>query len=129
MSDVVMAKRNVGSLTDPSGHYQKLFFPSLDVAKAWENHKKWREAKEVVSDLIKTLSDREKQAAIHGSRFIENRLVRKYRAAINAGSAKKVHAELMKAIDKKFKEGYLAVLFKNAKKCEALSAELDSAGI
>lgn len=129
MSDVVMAKRNVGSLTDPSGHYQKLFSPALDVAKAWENHKAWRKAQEVVSDLAKTLSDREKQVAVHGSRFIENRLVRKHMSSLELESARKVHAELMAAIDKNFKEGYLAVLFKNAKKCEALSAELDAAGV
>lgn len=129
MNDVVMAKSNVGSLTDPSGHYQKIFHPTLDVAKAWENHKAWKKAQEVLANLIRSLSDREKQTAIHGSRFIENRLIIKHRSSIDIESAKKVHAELIKAIDKHYKEGYLAVLFKNAKKCEVLSAELDSAGI
>lgn len=129
MSDVVMAKRNVGSLTDPSGYYQKLFLPNLDVAKAWENHKAWRKAQEVVADLGKTLRDRDRQAAIHGARFIENRLVREYRSSIKKENAQKIHKILIKAIDKHYKESYLAVLFKNAKKCEVLSAEMDSAGI
>ncbi len=129
MSDVVMAKRNVGSLTDPSGHYQKLFSASLDVAKAWEDHKTWRKAQETVTELAKTMSDRDRQVAMHGNKFIENRLVRKFRTSIKPESAQKIHAALMSAIDKHYKEGYLAVLFKNAKKCEVLSAELDSAGI
>lgn len=129
MSDVVMAKRNVGSLTDPSGHYQKLFSPSLDVGKAWENHKAWRKAQETVNELAKNMSDRDKQVAMHGNKFIENLLVRKFRESIKQESAQKIHAALMSAIDKHYKEGYLAVLFKNAKKCEVLSSELESVGI
>lgn len=129
MSDVVMAKRNVGSLTDPSGHYQKLFSSSLDVGKAWEDHKAWRNAQETVNELAKTMNDRDKQVAMHGNKFIENRLVRKFRSSIKQESAKKIHTALMGAIEKHYKEGYLAVLFKNAKKCEVLSAELESADI
>lgn len=129
MSDVVMAKRNVGSLTDPSGHYQKIFSATLDVPKAWEDHKAWRKAQETVNDLAKTMADRERQIALHGNKFIENRLVRKFRTSIGQESAKKIHAALINAIDKHYKEGYLAVLFKNAKKCEVLSVELDATGI
>lgn len=129
MSDVVMAKRNVGALTDPSGYYPKLFYNSLDVSRAWENHKALRMAQEAVLELIKTLSDRERQTAVHGSRVIENRLVRKHRKALNITSAKKVHGALLAAIDKHYKDAYLAVLFKNAKKCEVLAAELDLARV
>jgi hypothetical protein len=74
------------------------------------------------------LSDRARQVAIHANRFIENRLVLKYKKTIDLPSAIKVHSDLVKAIDKHFKDGYLAVIFKNAKKCEILAAELDSSG-
>lgn len=128
MNDVVMAKRNVGSLTDPSGHYPKLFGSAMDIDQIWQNHIAWREATRVTSDLASSLSDRDKQIAIHGNRFIENRLVRRFSKSINGESAKKVHAALAQAIDKNYKDAYLAVLFKNAKKCEALAEELDKEG-
>lgn len=127
MADVVMAKRNVGSLTDPSGHYQKLFSNSLDVNKVWESHKAWRKAQKVVLELANSKTEREKQVAIHGNRFIENQLVRRYKKTLNLDKAEQIHSALIAAIDKHYKDGYLAVLFKNAKKCEALSNELASA--
>jgi hypothetical protein len=129
MNDVVMAKRNVGALTDPTGYYQKIFTESMDVSIAWENHKAWRKAQEVANDLADILSDRSKQVAIHGNRFIENRLVRNYRTEIVKKSAERIHGALMQAIDKHYNECYLAVLFKNAKKCEVLSSELDANGV
>ena len=129
ISDVVMAKRNVGSLTDPDGYYTKLFNGTLDVDKAWKDHLAWRSASEVTAKLADALTDRARQVAIHGNRFIENRLVRKFGDSITLENAKKVHAELMIAIDKHYKDGYLAVLFKNAKKCDVLSKELHTAGI
>lgn len=124
MTDVVMAKRNVGSLTDPNGHYQKIFSPTLDVKKAWDSYKLWRKAQQSVQDLAQTKSDRERQLAIHGNRFIENRLVRQHKSDISVAKADEVHAALVRAIDKHFKDCYLAVLFKNAKKCDVLANEL-----
>lgn len=129
MTDVVMAKRNVGSLTDPSGHYHKLFSESLNPTSTWENHKLWRKASEVTANLAASMSDRNKQIAIHGNRFIENRLIRKHGDSIDISNATKIHSALLSAIDKNYKDGYLAVLFKNAKKCEVLSAELDALGV
>ena len=129
ISDVVMAKRNVGSLTDPNGYYPKLFSSSLNVDDAWKNYIAWRTASNITAELAKELSDRSKQVAIHGNRFIENRLVRNHRAAITLENARKVHAELVSSIDKHYKDGYLAVLFKNAKKCDVLRKELDAAGV
>lgn len=129
MSDVVMAKRNVGSLTDPNGHYQKLFSTHLDTAKIWEDHQAWRKANLAVNELIESVSDRSRQIAIHGNKFIENRLVRKYRDSIGVVSAEKVLSELTIAIDAHYQEGYLAVLFKNAKKCEVLAVSMDVADL
>jgi hypothetical protein len=129
MSDVVMAKRNVGSLTDPNGHYQKIFSTHLDAAKTWGDHKAWRAAQSIVAELSIIKSDRAKQISIHGNRFIENRLVRNYRSSINLESAEEVLADLTAAIDAQYKEGYLAVLFKNAKKCEILAGEIDVASL
>ena len=124
MGDVVMAKRNVGSLTDPSGHYQKLFSNSLQVAEAWDKHIAWRKAQEITSSLAASTNDRARQVAIHGNRFIESILVRRFNSAITADNAWKVHQNLMSAIDKHYPEAYLAVLFKNAKKCEALAKQI-----
>ena len=125
VADVVMAKRNVGSLTDPNGHYQKLFGHPLDVSKAWQDHIAWRTASDVTAELASILTDRAKQIAVHGNRFIENKLVRGNKADITVAGAIRIHERLAAAVDLHFKDGYLAVLFKNAKKCAVLSAELD----
>jgi hypothetical protein len=129
ITDVVMAKRNVGSLTDPSGHYQKLFSTSIDVSKAWDTYKLWKKAQKVVQDLATGKKDREKQLVIHGNRFIENRLVRRHKDAINLAKAQLIHGALVAAIDKHYKDCYLAVLFKNAQKCHVLEKELAAASI
>lgn len=129
MTDVVMAKRNVGLLTDPAGHYPKIFTTSLDVAKCWAQVKLLRVAQKMVSDLAGTLSGRDKQIAVHANRFLENRLLTKHPDSIDIHTAAKTLQLLSSAIDAHFKDSYLAVLFKNAKKCEVLSKELDqSAG-
>ena len=129
MSDVVMAKRNVGSLTDPNGHYQKLFSTHFYTSIICEDHQAWRKANLAVNELIESVSDRSRQIAIHGNKFIENRLVRKYRDSIGVVSAEKVLSELTIAIDAHYQEGYLAVLFKNAKKCEVLAVSMDVADL
>lgn len=125
MTDVVMAKRNVGLLTDPNGHYPKLFSAALDASKNWEHVKQLRVAQKVVSDMASKLSGRDKQIAVHANRFLENRLLAKHADAIDLVVAEALLQRLAAAIDIHFKDSYLAVLFKNAKKCEVLSQELD----
>lgn len=125
MTDVVMAKRNVGLLTDPNGHYPKLFSAALDASKNWEHVKQLRVAQKVVSDMASKLSGRDKQIAVHANRFLENRLLAKHADAIDLVVAEALLQRLATAIDIHFKDSYLAVLFKNAKKCEVLSQELD----
>ncbi len=129
MQDVVMAKRNVGSLTDPNGHYSKLFSKQIDATKAWDNYKLWRNSQAVVEELVKSKSDRERQIAIHGNRFIENQLVRYSPKNITMEMADKIHHALIEAIDNHYKDCYLAVLFKNAQKCSLLSSEIGNANI
>ncbi|WP_083930768.1 AIPR family protein [Solimonas variicoloris] len=129
ITDVVMAKRNVGSLTDPAGYYQKLFSPVPDASKAWKNCQLWRKAQKVVQELADAKSDREKQLATHGNRFIENRLVLNHSGSIDAATVEKLHNALLVIINDKFKDCYLAVLFKNAQKCEVLSQELTAVGL
>ena len=125
MTDVVMAKRNVGLLTDPNGHYPKLFSAAIDASKNWEQVKQLRVVQKVVSDMAAKLSGRDKQIAVHANRFLENRLLAKHPDAIDPVVAEALLQRLAAAIDIHFKDSYLAVLFKNAKKCEVLSQELD----
>jgi len=129
LTDVVMAKRNVGSLTDPSGHYSKLFAPGMDVAQAWKTYKTWRHAQGIVASLGKNKKDRERQLAIHGNRFIENYLVRQHASATDLPTAEKIHGALVDAVEHHFKDCYLAVLFKNAQKCEVLKQTLLAKGV
>jgi len=129
MQDVVMAKRNVGSLTDPNGHYQKIFGIHIDPVLAWKKYKLWMKARDVVDKLAGSKRDRERQLAVHGNRFIENHLVRFYPKDISIKTADKIHEHLSKSIEENYKDCYLAVLFKNAQKCTVLSDSLRRAKI
>lgn len=120
MANVVVAKRNAGSLTDPNGHYNKIFHSSIDASTAWEMVRKWRTASKSVSSLAGTLSGREAQLAIHGNRFIEHMLVRHSKVTPSIETAIGIHENLKKIVDEEYGDCYLAVLFKNAKKCERL---------
>lgn len=120
MANVVVAKRNAGSLTDPNGHYNKIFHSAIDANAAWDMVRKWRTASKSVSSLAGTLSGREAQLAIHGNRFIEHMLVRHSKATPSVETAKNIHGNLKKIVDEEYGDCYLAVLFKNAKKCDRL---------
>jgi len=126
MSDVVMAKRNVGLLTDPNGHYPKIFSTNLDVSKCWAQVKQLRMAQSIVLELAGILTGRDRQIAVHANRFIENQLITRHSDSIDLSTAKGVLNRLSNVIDIHFKDSYLAVLFKNAKKCEVLGKELDT---
>lgn len=129
IQDVVMAKRNVGSLTDPNGHYQKIFSAPLNPENTWAKYQLWRKAREVVEGLANSKKDRERQLAIHGNRFIENHLVRLFPKKINLTTAEKVHSALTELIENHYKDCYLAVLFKNAQKCSVLSEKIKETNI
>jgi len=73
--NVVVAKRNIGSLTDPNGHYQKIFIQPIDVKKAWDMVSKWRCASKAVEVFGSKLAARDAQLAVHGNRFIEHMLL------------------------------------------------------
>ena len=88
-----------------------------------------RNSQAVVEELVKSKSDRERQIAIHGNRFIENQLVRYSPKNITMEMADKIHHALIEAIDNHYKDCYLAVLFKNAQKCSLLSSEIGNANI
>lgn len=122
MSDVVIAKRNAGSLTDPNGHYKKLFAEAIDAAAVWENVKRYRQARDALEKFAASQAGRSAQLAVHGNRFIEHIALRKGSAAeSDIGS---IHSRLDQEISALYPGNYLAVLFKNAKKCEALASRL-----
>ena len=120
VSNVVVAKRNAGSLTDPNGHYQKIFEKSVVANDAWKGVVRWRAASDAVSSFAETQTGREAQLAVHGNRFLEHLLVRSPKKTITHADVKKYHEALKTSVDLLFSDCYLAVLFKNAKKCELL---------
>lgn len=127
MTDVVIAKRNAGSLTDPNGHYPKIFTKRLVAATAWDAVRRWRAANKAVSDFAATQTGREAQLAVHGSRFLEHLLVRSARKSFDEPLVALLHKSLKSAVDQLYSDCYLAVLFKNAKKCELLREAINAA--
>jgi len=120
MTSVTIAKRNAGSLTDPGGHYPKLFARPVNAVAAWELVKRWRGASQAVSSFAATLIGREAQLAVHGNRFMEHMLLSSA-APIEQSDVASVHRNLKELVDELHgSDCYLAVLFKNTKKCEVL---------
>lgn len=124
MSSVTIAKRNAGSLTDPNAYYPKLFDKPIQAKSAWELVKRWRTASAAVSSFAATLSGREAQLAVHGNRFIEHMLVSS-KHPITSSRVAKIHSALNKLVHELHgTDCYLAVLFKNTKKCEILQSHM-----
>lgn len=124
IANVVVAKRNIGSLTDPNGHYPKLFSQPIDTTESWRLVEKWRSASKKVEAFGSKLEARDAQLAVHGNRFIEHILLSQYKSHIDAATVSNIHKELGKVINELYSDCYLAVLFKNAKKCEAVKEKL-----
>jgi hypothetical protein len=128
MSSVTIAKRNAGSLTDPNAYYPKLFDRPIDAKAAWDLVKKWRNASATVTALAGKLQGREAQLAVHGNRFMEHVLI-STKGAITVDRAEKLHSTLKALVDELHgSDCYLAVLFKNTKKCEVLQARVAAEG-
>lgn len=124
MASVTIAKRNAGSLTDPNAYYQKLFDKPIEGSKGWELVKKWRAASAAVSSYASTLEGRDAQLAVHGNRFIEHVLLTT-EGAFTTERLAKIHAALRGLVDEIHgSDCYLAVLFKNTKKCEVLQTRI-----
>jgi hypothetical protein len=124
MSSVTVAKRNAGSLTDPNAYYPKLFDKPIQAKVAWELVKRWWAASTVVSNFAASLSGREAQLAVHGNRFIEHMLIASTQPITKARVAK-IHSRLNNLVHELHgTDCYLAVLFKNTKKCEVLQSRM-----
>lgn len=124
ISNVVLAKRNAGSLTDPNGNYSKIFDKPIVPSEIWKSVLRLRKASHQLSTFAQTLSGRDAQLAVHGNRFLEHLLVRSSERSFTPIVLRRYHALLSGAIAKNFSDCYLAVLFKNAKKCQLLETEV-----
>lgn len=124
MTDVVIAKSNSGALTDRNAHYPKIFTENIDVAAAWASVLRLRKANKAVLDLGMSLAGRDAQLAVHGNRFLEHLALTTSKAAPTIKMLTRIHADLLNVINKEYKDAYLAVLFKNAKKCEKIKQAL-----
>lgn len=124
MASVTIAKRNAGSLTDPNAYYQKLFDKPIEGRTGWELVTKWRSASAAVSSFATTLEGRDAQLAVHGNRFIEHVLLTT-KGEFTAERVARIHAALRVLVDEIHgSDCYLAVLFKNTKKCEVLQTRI-----
>lgn len=126
MASVTIAKRNAGSLTDPNAYYPKIFDKPVEANTAWELVKRWRTASVAVSSFAAQLQGREAQLAVHGNRFIEHVLL-STTGALNTTRVAKIHKALKELVDELHgSDCYLAVLFKNTKKCAALQERMSA---
>lgn len=121
INSVVIAKRNAGFLTDLNEYYPKIFGSPINADEAWEKVKRWRIATDELSKFANSLTGRQSQLAVHGNRFIEHILLRVPDSKIDQKTLTQEFERLNDTIDKLFgSECYLAVLFKNTKKCSSI---------
>lgn len=126
INSVVIAKRNAGFLTDLNEYYPKIFAGAIDVADAWRKVKQWRTAEAELEKYSASLTGRQSQLAVHGNRFIEHLLMRVPGTEIDQSVINYEFNRLNAEVDRQFgSECYLAVLFKNTKKCAAIIDALD----
>ncbi|WP_103765667.1 AIPR family protein [Parasaccharibacter apium] len=125
MADVVQAKRNFGSLTDPnSAYYKRLFSEDFDAREVLNDIENVSNLMKIEEELKKSISSpREKNYYSHANRFLEHICL------MHNIRDKNVISNLMNLIknniDEEFgKECYLAVLFKNTKKCNVLKDKI-----
>ncbi|NDI86800.1 AIPR family protein [Undibacterium crateris] len=126
IANVVLAKRNAGSLTDRNGHYHKLFAAGIEAQTIWPMVQKLRKTTKALNEFANSQTAREAQLAIHGNRFIEHIALTTYRKTPTIDIIRVIHEQLLKIVNERFPESYLAVLFKNAKKCGELKEQLSA---
>jgi len=85
---------------------------------------KWRNASKGVESFGLTLTSRDAQLAVHGNRFIEHILLAKFPNNIDPKVISDIHQKLSIVISELYSDSYLAVLFKNTKKCEVIKETL-----
>lgn len=125
MADVVQAKRNFGSLTDPnSTYYKKIFSEDFDAQEVFNDIEKLNHLFKIEEELKKiTSSPKEKNYYAHANRFLEHICLKN-----NVKDKNDIHNIMIcirNNIDDQFgQECYLAVLFKNTKKCNILKEKI-----
>ena len=138
---VVLAKRNLGMLWQDIHNppYTTLFNSSLSAPKMWRAVLVMREVSKRLAEM-KSSNRKGNLLTIHGNRFILHRVFRDpvvkrfgdvslpieqaLEAAQSATDA--VVPALRKLIEEKYPNAYLAVLFKNTKKCKDLDRHLEN---
>jgi hypothetical protein len=124
MANVTIAKRNVGSLTDPAAAYPKIFSNTLKAEEAWQLVQNWRTVSAALNEYSQALTGRDLQLAVHGNRFIEH-MVLSSGKPLNIQTVKECYQQLKRLVEENHGgDCYLAVLFKNTKKCEGLKVAL-----
>jgi len=132
INNAVLAKRNIGLLLDrKSSAYQQLFNSSLTGDKLWENVQKLRKIEAALSRIQSAIIEEKKKPIVtHGNRILSW-------AVFNSDAVNyiddhgKLDTFISAATDKTdlfiklfYTDSYLAVFFKNARKCIELSEHI-----
>jgi hypothetical protein len=139
----VQAKREIGKLWEDieKPPYKILFNPSVTGPTLWRTVQIVRQVEHVLVSSRKSGDGRQRLVAVHGNRFVTHlvlsSLPQGFKAAHHALTPEdqdqvqaltaSVFEKTMRAINTLFQDAYLAMLFKNAKKCDQLKYALDSA--
>jgi AIPR protein len=135
----VQAKREIGKLWDDieKAPYKTLFNPSVAGPALWRAVQVVRQVDQALATLRTSPDGRRRLLSVHGNRFVTHVLLSclpngfpiKHQP-LSSEEAKavqeltvKVFDEILLSLDELYPDAYLASLFKNATKCQALKAK------
>ena len=134
VTTAVYAKRNIGELLNRSSkQYATLFTDAVSGDVLWQAVLKLRAVEYELGKVAKTTSGRDHQLVVHGNRvFAQTAMTESSFWTDGEANAPKVSQLLIQLLLKSAEtyiatyhaDAYLAVLFKNAEKCEFLAAAL-----
>jgi hypothetical protein len=132
----VQAKREIGKLWDDieKAPYKILFNPSVAGPAVWRSVQVVRQVDQALATLRSSPDGRRRLLAVHGNRFITHVLLSclpsgfsSKHQPLSTDEAKtvqdhtvKVFDEVLLRLNELYPDAYLASLFKNATKCQAL---------
>ncbi len=123
----VLAKRNIGVLVsnEKTGKYGEIFTDGITGEALWQKVKTLRDIDSHATDLRTSKSGRDAQLLVHGNRILAHCVFR----AMASQPGREIlelttsaATALAKAVEAKYPDSYMAVLFKNTEKCAALVA-------
>jgi hypothetical protein len=139
----VQAKREIGKLWEDldKAPYKVLFNASVSGPDLWRSVQAVRQVEQTLAGIRSGSSGRERLLSIHGNRFIAHMTLSSHPWTANAPKlssedeavirerSESIFKSALAVLNRDFSDAYLASLFKNASKCQALKSSVEASQV